>query len=354
MYKPETIIWIFTAKCNLNCPHCYTSRFLRSKELSLKEKLRLIDEMGELGIEHVGLSGGEPLIHPELSMILRRLYDYDISISLVTNACIAPSSIVELLATYDVYVYVSIDGPKNIHDSVRGLGTFEKVLRNVEKLRKYGIDFGTVMAISKINYKYVKEYLELALKLGATYPSLIPVMPSGKAMSNGIYIESDEYVKAIETAVKFIEQVGYPISLWCTPFAPLVSNSRYIYSSFCRTLDITDIDPSGNILACDIIDYIVTNIRDRSLAKALEDYINNEVIKEITEPPKLPEPCLKCPLKTFCRSGCFARAFSIYGDFNAGDPLCPKIHRYRQSINNLIKRRISNKVLPHNHVASYM
>lgn len=334
MYKPETIIWIFTAKCNLNCPHCYTSRFLKFKEMTMEEKLRLIDEICEIGIEHVGLSGGEPLIHPELPMIIKRLSDYDISISLVTNAYVFPSNILNVLASHDVYVYVSIDGPRDIHDRIRGVGTFEKIIENVRKLRIYGIDFGTIMAINKINYKYVRDYLELSLKLGTNNPSLIPVMSSGKAMNNGIYIESDEYIKAIKIAEEFIEERGCRLSLWCTPFAPLISSSKYIYSSFCRTLDITDIDPSGNVLACDIIDIVITNVRNKSLAKALEDYANSKIIREITNPSKLPEPCSKCSLKTLCRGGCFARAFLIYGDFNAGDSLCPRVHRYRKDINN--------------------
>ena len=339
MYKPETIIWIFTAKCNLNCPHCYTSRFLRFKEMTMEEKLKLINEMGEIGIEHVGLSGGEPLIHPELPMIIKKLSDYGISISLVTNACTIPPNVLNVLATRDVYVYVSIDGPRDIHDKIRGVGTFEKVIKNVEKLRAYGIDFGTIMAVNKINYKYVKDYLELALKLGTSNPSLIPVMSSGKAMNNDIYIESEEYIEAIKMAEEFVEEIGYRLSLWCTPFAPLISSSKYIYSSFCRTLDITDIDPSGNILACDIVDVVITNIRDKSLAKALEDYANSEIIREITEPSKLSEPCSKCSLRTLCRGGCFARAFLIYGDFNAGDPLCPRVHRYEKDI----KRSLQSK-----------
>ncbi len=325
MHIPSTIIWIFTAKCNLNCIHCYTSRFHKVQELTTNEKLKFIDEIGELGILYVGLSGGEPLIHPDFPLIVNRLRDYNISVTVVTNATVLTSEIAKLLYRNEVYVYVSIDGPREIHDHIRGKGTFDKTIHGIKVLKDHGVEYSTVMAVSKLNYKYVKDYIDVAVSLDVDRIALIPVMPSGMALKSKVFVNAHEYLEAIKIADTISDLQGYPISLWCTPFAPLVVKSKHVYSTFCRTYSIQDIDPAGRLLACDVIDLTFSSIREKKFTDALREYQNSKVIKEIVNPSKLPDPCIKCPLKNRCRSGCFARAFNIYGSLNAGDPLCPRI-----------------------------
>ena len=63
---PNSVVWLITARCNLSCIHCYTSRFKGLGELSTNDALRLIQEIAEIGIRHVSISGGEPLIRKDL------------------------------------------------------------------------------------------------------------------------------------------------------------------------------------------------------------------------------------------------------------------------------------------------
>ena len=325
MIIPSTIIWIFTAKCNLNCIHCYTSRFIKLKELTLDEKLRFIDEISELGISHVGLSGGEPLLHPHLPLILSRLRDYGISISMVTNAIHVTPEKAKLLYKHEVYVYVSIDGPKHVHEKIRGIGTFDKTINGYKVLKEHGVEISTVMAINKLNYKYIEDYFKIAMNLEVDRIAVIPVMPSGRALTNKIYVDAWEYLHAVKTLDKLSDMYGYPSSLWCTPFAPLIVKSRHIASYFCRTYSVQDIDPAGRLLACDVIDLAFSNIRDKKFIEALREYQENKTIKEIVSPSRIPKPCLTCPLKEQCRSGCFARSLIVFNGLNEGDPLCPRI-----------------------------
>jgi len=329
-YVPYVVVWLITAKCNLNCEHCYAKQFLRINELNLREKLRLADEIGELGVSWVAISGGEPLISSDTFPVIKKLRDYGVGVSISTNATIVNDAIARELSRLEVYVYVSIDGPMNVHDKIRGSGTFSRVIRFINTLKKWDVRFGTVMAVGKYNHKYVKDYLKIAKNIGANSISIIPIMPSKRPVTKKYSISSKEYVETIKAAEEFANENRLLISLWCSPFAPLITKSNYIGYYSCRIYDIIDIDPSGRLLACDVTGIPVAETRRKTLAKAIIEYQNNPFIKNIVNPPNLPEKCLKCELVDYCRGGCFARALAEKGDPNAGDPLCPLISDLRE------------------------
>ncbi len=323
--KPEYIIWIFTGICNLDCLHCYAYRFRRVKELTLDEKLRLIKEIGEMGIDYVGLSGGEPIIHPHFPLMLKTLREYDIYISMVTNGTVFREDIAAIMSSMNIFVNISIDGPKKVHDIIRGRGVFDKVMINIEKYRDHGIRYGFVMTLTKLNYKHVDQVIELAIKKGAKRLSILPAMPTGKALVNNIAITGKEYLEALKIIDEKAEEYSYPIVLWCTPFAPLIIKSKYVSYSSCRLSEGLDIDPEGNILLCDILDVKITSIKDKTLSDAWQIYLSHPLIKYINDPPNPPETCRKCPIFNYCKTGCYARSFLVHKDYNKGDPLCPRI-----------------------------
>ncbi len=324
MRRPDYVIWIFTGKCNLNCKHCYAYRFRTVKELTLEEKLRLIKEIGELGVDYVGLSGGEPLIHPHFPLMLKALREYEIYVSMVTNGTVFKDEVAGILSDMNMFVNISVDGPREIHDAIRGTGVFDKVMENVEKYRKHGIRYGFVMTITKLNYKYVDQVIALAVEKGAERLSILPAMPTGKALINNIAVGRDEYLEALKIVDEKAEEYKYPVSLWCTPFAPLVIKSKYVSYSSCRLSEGIDIDPEGNILLCDILDVKITSIRDKTLLEAWKIYLNHPILRYINEPPNPPNMCRKCPIFNYCRTGCYARSYLLYKDYNKGDPLCPR------------------------------
>ena len=322
---PKTVIWIFTSKCNLACPHCYASIYRERQEMSLKEKLALIDEMGEMGVEHVGLSGGEPLIHPHLEQMLEKLRDWNLSVSIVTNATAVSKRIAETLYRNEVFTYVSLDGPKEVHDRIRGSGVFDKTIKGIQILRETGVSIATVTSIGSLNYEFTGWCIRKASEIGADHAALIPVMPAGKARETRVYIDKKLLQKALKIAINAAREEWYPISLWCMPFAPLVIGDYPLARTFyCRTYETIDIDPSGNIMICDVLGDPIVNAR-MGLKEAWEIYVSLEETKEIVEPKKLPKPCMECPIREYCKGGCYARSKLFFGDYNAGDPLCPRV-----------------------------
>ena len=322
---PRTIIWIFTARCNLQCPHCYASIYARDRELSINEKIRLIREMSEIGVEHIGLSGGEPLIHRDLPLILKEIFDHGMTITMVTNGTIINEYILDLLAKYDVYLYVSIDGPREVHDRLRGPGVYDRVMETINALRNRGIEYATIMAVGKYNYKYTSEYIDIASKVNAEHAALIPVMPSGRAYLNKLWINASEYYSAMKKAIDRARETSYPVAFWCTPFLRLVSSYENSWTYYCRTMKTVDIGCAGELLLCDVLDIVVSNARVKGLRKALHEYYANPIINNIVYPRNLPRKCMNCSIKDVCRGGCYARSYILRGGFNKGDPLCPII-----------------------------
>ncbi len=323
----SNLIWIFTARCNLSCSHCYVKpRLAPLAELSLEEKIRIINEAYDLGIKHIGFSGGEPLIHPHFFKLAKRCYEYDISVSTVTNGFALNSKVARELAKLDIRVILSLDGPnRETHEFLRGRGTWDKVLSSIDLLQREGVRFSTVMAVHRYNYWKVSEYLEFIYGLGLDRAAVIPVMKSGLARERGLAVTASEYIEAIEQASAKAEELALYVSLWCTPFAPIVTKSRYISSWSCRLVDVADIDPAGRILLCDVLDIVVTNIPGKGLSRALEEFEKHLLVKTVTDPQPLPPVCERCRLASYCRGGCFARAYLEEKSLKAPDPLCPLV-----------------------------
>ncbi len=322
--NPQAVIWLMNSRCNLSCIHCYASRFLALRELSLEQKLKLIEELAECGVYYVGLTGGEPLISEDLEPCLRKIHECGLECSINTNGTLLNEKNAQLLKRYDVYVFLSIDGAsREVHERIRGRGTWDPLMRGAEILRREGIEFSTVMAISKLNYHETGEYVRLAESMGADSACMIPIMPVGRA---GFEIIPDpaELVKALKSAEHAAKDIGYWMTVWCYVPAKLFIDPRFVSTwADCRRGKVLDIDPAGNLLLCDVLDITIGNVR-MGFRKALEEYFRSEYVEKVMN-PRLREPCSSCELKDICMAGCYARSYLAYKTFDGPDPYCPKV-----------------------------
>lgn len=321
--RPEYIIWIFTASCNLDCLHCYTYRFRGLKELPLEKKLSIVRDIGESGIEYVNLTGGEPLVHPHIADLLLELHRYGVEKSIVTNATVVLDRYLDTLYRTETFVFATIEGPREIHDEIRGRGTYDAAVKGIEKIKRRLSSFSIVATVNKLNYKRVHEVVDYAAHVDADELALLPIMPSGKALITKVYVDATEYAEAVRKTHERAREQGVRLSTWCTPFAPLLK--RDVGFWFCRDMRGIDIDPEGNVLLCDILDFRVSSVVDKGIIKAFEEFSEHELVKAVKKPPSLPMPCRECEISAFCRGGCFSRAYVLRGGLNEGDPLCPRV-----------------------------
>jgi MoaA/NifB/PqqE/SkfB family radical SAM enzyme len=72
-------------RCNLTCAYC-NEYDRHSPPVALADLLRRVDKLAELKTEIITMSGGEPLLHPDLDGVIRRVHDHGIIAGLITNA----------------------------------------------------------------------------------------------------------------------------------------------------------------------------------------------------------------------------------------------------------------------------
>jgi len=329
--NPQAVIWIISGKCNLRCVHCYASRFLSSAELTVEEKLKLIKELAESGVAHVGITGGEPFLDKNIRRYIKEIREYGMTCDVNTNATIMTQDLANFLRKYDVFLYVSIDGAtKRTHERIRGIGTWDKLMKNLQMIREGEVEFSTVFAISKLNYFEAGEYVKLAESLGAFSACMIPLMPVGRA-GKDIIPSREELAKALKAAESTADEIDYWMSVWCFRAAKLIIDPRYVSAwADCRRGKILDIDPAGNLMLCDVLDITAGNVRS-GFRKALEEYSMHDSVRRVTS-PELKEPCASCPLKNDCMGGCYARSYMFYRTLDGPDPYCPKTAVVKEEI----------------------
>lgn len=122
-------------RCDQTCAHCSIWRGARSArgELQLKERLDIIREAHSLGARSVLFTGGEPLLCAHIETLARTARDLGLTVQLATNG-LGVGRASEWLAEVVDEVYVSIEGPEEVHDRVRGPGMFKRLADSLAEL----------------------------------------------------------------------------------------------------------------------------------------------------------------------------------------------------------------------------
>lgn len=124
---------LITDRCNLGCRHCYLGEGL-CQDLSLGRIVKVLEEFEEIQGLRLLLSGGEPLIHPDFWRINEVLKDYPFRSVLLSNGTLIHPDNASKLRVHEVQL--SLDGMKKGHESLRGEGTFERVIRAIDYLQE--------------------------------------------------------------------------------------------------------------------------------------------------------------------------------------------------------------------------
>lgn len=138
-------LWVYTNfDCNLQCSYCVARSGPRAERrgLALHAFRHLVDEAAEYGIDELFLTGGEPLLLPDIGERIRYAAER-IPTTVLTNAMLLQGrrlETVRALAGLDVVFQVSLDGADaETHDSYRGAGAWSKTLSGIATLQSLGL-----------------------------------------------------------------------------------------------------------------------------------------------------------------------------------------------------------------------
>jgi len=168
-YRPEICVWELTCACNLRCGHCGSSAGLpRPDELDTEECLGVVRSLAKLGCRVITLSGGEPTLRDDWEVIARTIRDCGMIPNMVTNGITLDADMARRMkAAGMANVAVSIDGPKDVHDQIRGKNTFDKSCRAVRLLGEAGVSSVVMTTINALNLHRLEETYRVAESIGA-------------------------------------------------------------------------------------------------------------------------------------------------------------------------------------------
>jgi len=159
------VIWNLIRRCNLNCRHCYSLSADTDfpGELSTEQVFTVMDDLKAFRVPVLILSGGEPLLRPDIFEISVRAKAMGFYVALSTNGTLIDDAMADRIAEigYD-YLGISLDGIGEVHDRFRRqAGAFDASLRGLRLCRERGIKVGVRFTMTENNVGSLGGLLDL-------------------------------------------------------------------------------------------------------------------------------------------------------------------------------------------------
>ena len=323
--------WHFMNNCNLRCAHCYQEGY-SSVELPL-ENLLLIAKQISTALKkwnmlgRISLTGGEPFLSKNLLPIIDYL-EHDINIKqfdiLTNGTCITPEQMGALKQSRKLHqIQISMDGPDALtHDSVRGAGTFQKVLHTIERLHENDIEISFMFTLMQKNKDHALAMIDFAEKYGIKALTIERVTPCGHSAIPDLL--SREELRQIYEAIT--KRANSAEMLTIRRLRPLWINTMSLnlkedakIGGFCPVgLTSLTILHDGTVLPCRRLNIPLGNILQDGLFKI---WYENEILWKIRDKSNLKGKCHNCKNVERC-GGCRAVAYEVTGDYMGEDPQC--------------------------------
>ncbi|MDD5560795.1 MAG: radical SAM protein [Candidatus Omnitrophica bacterium] len=261
---PLITVLHITYRCNLSCRYCgYHER--KTGELGTDKLLSLIDEFYRLGTRFIVISGGEPLLRDDLGQVIKSCKNKRMFVSMNSNGIFVKQRIGEIKSIDRLKL--SLDGPKEINDRVKGEGTYDKVIEAIEACKRENLKVSLTTVISK--YNVFSAHLAHILDIAKEYNIEVSFQPADQTHCGNIGkdISSD-----LPAAAAFREAVSFLIkekSKGNNRIINSLAGLRHLYHWPCPrkipclvSLFSTFLSPDGKIFICDMFpgsqNYLVT------------------------------------------------------------------------------------------------
>ena len=308
---PKVVSLTVTNRCNLRCRMCAQwseEGYMRERKpndsysgimVSFDNLLKVVDEVHEYGVPLI-IRGGEPLLYPHILDLLAYIKSKGMSLSLETNAVLLEKYAESLVKLQIDQMIISVDGPEEIHDHVRGVkGTFARVregLRELEKHQKrYGhkISCGVTCTVSRYNYQGLGAMADVARSLGVDSICIVPYyfVPEAQGLAYEELMRKEFSCEAYSWRGFHHEESGVDVGpflvqlrefesrLGDLPSYPYMAFTDAEYREWYSKSDTTvhqascnniwgllDVQPDGDVNFCvDFPDYAIGNVAENTL-----------------------------------------------------------------------------------------
>ena len=156
------IVWNLTKACNLDCRFCYydANRGSAPVGVDFGRAQDIIKRIKVLKVKFVLLSGGEPLLYPDILALIEELTSNSIRVGISTNGTlIDKKSAADLKKAGINYVGISLDGLEKLHNTLRKSSTaFNRALAGLKNIQDVGIKSGIRLILNSYNYPHLLDF----------------------------------------------------------------------------------------------------------------------------------------------------------------------------------------------------
>ncbi|GAB4266999.1 MULTISPECIES: radical SAM protein [Deferrisoma] len=346
-FVPKWIAWETTQRCNLRCVHCRCSSDLEAAQgdFTTEEAKKLLDDIAEVSKPVIVLSGGEPLLRPDIWEIARYGTDKGFRMCMATNGTLVTDEVCRKMLEADIkMVSLSLDGPTaEVHDDFRQCpGAFEGVVRAAELFRKHGVKFLVNSSFTKRNQPYIADTFRLAKELGATAWYMFMIVPTGRGEELFEELISKEDYEEILAWHYQQEKNEHEILMrpTCAPhyyrIVPQLAKKEGIKfqrrsltfstgggKGCIAAQSICLIDCFGEVKPCSYFPMSAGNVKKTPFKKI---WFESPLFHDLRNFKAYKGKCGSCEFLNVC-GGCRARAYAVSGDYLEAEPFCSYVPR---------------------------
>jgi len=343
------VIWNLIRRCNLACKHCYaTSADIDfAGELSTEEIYAVMDDLKSFGVSVLILSGGEPLLHPDIFDISRRAKDMGFYVGLSSNGTLITDSNIKDIDSigYD-YVGVSLDGMRDTHDFFRRKqGAFNESIKGIRLCQDIGIKVGLRFTLTQDNAGELPDLLQLMSdeEVDKFYLSHLNYAGRGnRNRSSDLHYEMtrksmdllfDTCWQDVQSGKKreFVtgnnDADGVYLLHWARQHMPehveTLTRQLNRWGGNASGINISNIDNLGNVHPDTMWwDYTIGNVRERSFSDIWQDTSDPLMAGLKAKQRPLEGRCAQCQHLSICGGNSRTRAWQLTGNAWAEDPGC--------------------------------
>ena len=344
------VIWNLIRRCNLTCMHCYSisADIDFPGELSTAEVLGVMEDLKAFNVRALILSGGEPLLRPDLFEIAARGKALGFYLGLSTNGTLIDAPLARRIADAGFeYVGISLDGLDATHDRFRRkAGAFDASLAALRRCRDLGVKVGVRFTLTQDNFADLPGLLELVEAEGIPRFYLSHLNYAGRGNVNRkrdahfrVTREALEllYARAWDAAQRGLHKDfvtgnndadGVYLLHWARRHVPGLDEARLraslaAWGGNSSGVNVANIDNLGNVHPDTMWwDCTLGNVRKRPFSAIWQD-TRHPVMAGLKARPRLVKGrCAGCAYFDVCGGNTRVRAMQVSGDPWAEDPGC--------------------------------
>ena len=339
--------WHITNLCNLRCRHCYQNDFTDNDDLDTEINRRIVNIISENLSDRqisINITGGEPLLRQDIFAILDCLDEIGNvrEYNIITNALPLNEKKVKRLETCTKLKQIKISlecSDSALNDSIRGKGSFKKIMSNFERLKEFSTKQKVLMfTLGSYNYKHLLVHphlnpppsrgregwggmLAFSEKAGADAVIIERFVPLGQGIElKEHFLKKEEWLRVVEDIIEFCDLNIAPEEL--LPYKAFYielrqGHHREVHGALCNLGEESmALMPNGDIFPCRRTPVKIGNI--------LSDDFNDILIRL-----KLLRESFNQNLKGSCNNcsvleciGCRALSYALTGDLYEADRQC--------------------------------